>query len=34
MASFVPRDLIRGRAVVVVWPFAFWHDVYRLKWVR
>lgn len=34
MASFVPRDLIRGRAVLVVWPFAFWHDVYRLKWVR
>lgn len=34
MASFVPRELIRGRAVLVVWPFAFWHDVYRLKWVR
>jgi signal peptidase I len=32
--SFVPRDLIRGRAVVVVWPFAFQYDVYRLKWVR
>lgn len=33
-ASLVSRDLIRGRAVVVVWPLAFWHDVYRLKWVR
>ena len=32
--SFVPRSLIRGRAVVVVWPFAFQYDVYRLKWVR
>lgn len=33
-ASLVPRNLIRGRAVIVVWPLAFWHDVYRLKWVR
>ncbi len=33
-ASLVSRDLIRGRAVLVVWPLAFWHDVYRLKWVR
>ncbi|MEM8712705.1 MAG: signal peptidase I [Planctomycetota bacterium] len=32
--SFVPRDLIRGRAVLVVWPLAPQHDVYRLKWVR
>lgn len=32
--SFVPRELIRGRAVVVVWPLAPQHDVYRLKWVR
>ena len=33
-APFVPRSLIRGRAVVVVWPFSFKHDVYRWKWVR
>lgn len=33
-ASFVPRDLIRGRAVMVVWPLAPQHDVYRWKWVR
>jgi len=32
--SFVSRDLIRGRAVLVVWPLAPQHDVYRLKWVR
>ncbi len=33
-ASLVPRDLIRGRAVLVVWPLAPQHDVYRWKWVR
>ncbi len=32
--SLVPRSLIRGRAVLVVWPLAPQHDVYRLKWVR
>lgn len=31
---FVPRDLIRGRAVLVVWPFSIKRDVYRWKWVR
>ncbi len=30
----VPRSLIRGRAVLVVWPMAPSLDVYRLKWVR
>ncbi len=34
VAPFVPRDLIRGRAVAVVWPLAPQHDVYRWKWVR
>lgn len=33
-ASLVSRDLIRGRAVLVVWPLAPQHDVYRWKWVR
>ncbi|MCP3914910.1 MAG: signal peptidase I [bacterium] len=33
-ASFVPRELIRGRAVVVVWPIVPSLSVYRLKWVR
>ena len=33
-APFVPRELIRGRAVIVVWPLAPQHDVYRWKWVR
>ncbi|MEM6673605.1 MAG: signal peptidase I [Planctomycetota bacterium] len=33
-ASLVPRELIRGRAVLVVWPLAPQHGVYRLKWVR
>lgn len=33
-ASFVPRDLIRGRAVVVVWPIVPSMDVYRFRWVR
>lgn len=33
-SSFVPRELIRGRAVLVVWPFVPRLDVYRLKWVR
>ena len=33
-ASFVPRDLIRGRAVVVVWPIVPSLDTYRLRWVR
>lgn len=32
-APFVPRDLVRGRAVLVVWPLAR-KGVYRLKWVR
>ena len=32
--SFVPRELIRGRAVLVVWPMAPTLGVYRLKWVR
>ena len=34
LASFVPRHLIRGRAVLVVWPLAPSLGVYRLKWVR
>ncbi len=33
-ASFVPRELIRGRAVVVVWPIVPSLDVYRFRWVR
>ncbi len=33
-ASYVPRGLIRGRAVLVVWPIVPSLDVYRLKWVR
>ncbi|MEZ6020781.1 MAG: signal peptidase I [Planctomycetota bacterium] len=33
-ASFVPRELIRGRAVMVVWPMVPSLDVYRLRWVR
>ena len=33
-APYVPRDLLRGRAVLVVWPFSIKHDVYRWKWVR
>ena len=33
-SSFVPRELIRGRAVVVVWPMVPSLDVYRLRWVR
>ncbi len=33
-APLVPRDLIRGRAVAVVWPLAPQQDVYRWKWVR
>lgn len=33
-APLVSRDLIRGRAVAVVWPLAPQHDVYRWKWVR
>ena len=33
-APFVPRSLIRGRAVLVVWPMVPKLDVYRLKWVR
>jgi hypothetical protein len=32
--SLVPRSLIRGRAVLVVWPLAPSLDIYRLKWVR
>ena len=34
LASFVPRHLIRGRAVLVVWPLVPSLGVYRLKWVR
>lgn len=33
-ASYVPRNLIRGRAVLVVWPIVPSLGVYRLKWVR
>ncbi|MFT5197509.1 MAG: signal peptidase I [Planctomycetota bacterium] len=33
-ASFVPRELIRGRAVVVVWPMVPSLDTYRFRWVR
>ncbi|MEM9380804.1 MAG: signal peptidase I [Planctomycetota bacterium] len=33
-AALVPRDLIRGRAVLVVWPLAPRRGVYRWKWVR
>ena len=33
-ASYVPRSLIRGRAVLVVWPMVPSLGVYRLKWVR
>ena len=32
--ALVPRSLIRGRAVLVVWPLAPSLDIYRLKWVR
>ena len=34
LMSFVPRSLIRGRAVLVVWPISPSLGVYRLKWVR
>jgi len=30
---YVPRELIRGRAVLVVWPLVPSLDVYRLQWV-
>ena len=33
-APFVPRDLIRGRAVLVVWPLSLKYEVSRWKWVR
>ncbi|MDF1838145.1 MAG: signal peptidase I [Planctomycetota bacterium] len=33
-SSFVPRELIRGRAVLVVWPIVPSLDTYRLRWVR
>ncbi len=33
-ASFVPRKLIRGRAVLVVWPIVPSLDTYRFRWVR
>lgn len=32
--SLVPRSLIRGRAVLVLWPLSPSLGVYRLKWVR
>lgn len=32
--SFVPRSLVRGRAVLVVWPIVPSLDVYRIQWVR
>lgn len=32
--SLVPRELIRGRAVLVVWPIVPSLDVYRIQWVR
>lgn len=34
LAPFVPRELIRGRAVLVVWPMVPSLDVYRLQWVH
>jgi signal peptidase I len=34
LMSYVPRSLIRGRAVLVVWPISPSLGVYRLKWVR
>ena len=34
LAPFVPRELIRGRAVLVVWPMVPSLDVYRLRWVH
>jgi signal peptidase I len=34
LASYVPRELIIGRAVLVFWPFKPGLGVYRLKWIR
>ena len=33
-ASYVPRHMITGRALLVFWPFAPKHGVVRLQWVR
>jgi signal peptidase I len=33
-ASFVPRNLITGRAVMVFWPYAPSLGVWRLKWIH
>ena len=33
-AFFVPRELIQGRAVLVVWPFQPRKGIFRLRWVR
>lgn len=33
-ASFVPREMIAGRALLVFWPYVPKLDVYRLRWIR
>ena len=33
-ASFVPREMILGRALLVFWPFLPRLDIYRLRWIR
>jgi signal peptidase I len=33
-APFVPRSLVRGRALAVFWPFLPTRGVYRLQWVH
>jgi hypothetical protein len=33
-APFVPRDLIRGRALAVFWPVIPWRGISRLKWIH
>ena len=33
-ASYVPREMITGRALLVFWPYAPKLDVYRLRWIR
>lgn len=33
-SSFVPRSMILGRAVMVVWPLSPGRGVYRIQWVR
>ena len=33
-ASYVPREMITGRALLVFWPYAPKLDIYRLRWIR